>query len=171
MRAIYSKAPVQFKGDLHLLNPALFKKLISNGSMAASSALEALPRILCKIQLRRFLGMEIETVGGETIIIGADIPAFEIRTVECDAELYNMALYEAAFRTIAPTLKCNYGPNDKQTDDSEVGGKFDMSIYRRLRHLAFSYSLEDLFLHQAHREGNLASDIRTWREKPGGGLF
>ena len=170
MRGIYSNAPIQFEGDLHLLNPSLFTKLISNGSMSSASALEALPRILAKIQLRRFLGMEMETLDGAVITIGSEIPPARIRTIECDLDLNAMAIYQMMFSALAPRLKTGSEPNDKSSE-LELGGKFDMAVYRRLRHSAFSYALEDLFqATTAQREGNLASDIAKWREKPGSGL-
>lgn len=69
-----------------------------------------------------------------TIELG--IPPFQVRTIECDMDLEMMCITAQGLKTV--------GSTEFKTSE-EVDGKFDIAIYRRLRHSAFSYGLEDLY--------------------------
>jgi superfamily II DNA/RNA helicase len=169
---VYRSSPIDAHNDLHLLDPQLYARLFSMGHISPEASLIALPRILNKIQLRRMMGASMETLDGETVVIGAQIPPYVIRTIEVKMTPLQMAQYVKFHTSLVGKLRKPPAQEMSQEQIHEVGGRFDMKTYRRLRHLAFSLSLEHLAQStSATREGNLARDIAGWRGKPGGGLI
>ena len=168
---VYRSSPLDADEDLHLLNPTLFGRLFSQGMMSAEASLASLPRIMRKLQLRRVKGAKMDIGNGNTIIIGANIPSYSIKTIEVPMTPIQLARYEAIHTDLVKDLRSNSSQPKSAEEEREVGGRFNMQIYRRLRHASLSVALE--YLHRATRvkkEGNLAVDIAEWRGKPGGGL-
>src|SRR5437667_1178504 len=83
-----------------------------------------------------------------------------------------MAQYVRFHTLLASKLQKPPAEEMSQELTHKVGGRFDMKMHRRLRHLAFSLSLEDMARStSATKEGNLARDIAGWRGKQGSGLM
>jgi hypothetical protein len=64
--------------------------------------------------------------------------------------------------------KCVKRGGAATADSSELGGRYDMALYRRLCQASVSLALERLHIStSAKREGNLSADFENWRSQSG----
>jgi hypothetical protein len=121
------------------------------------------------MQLRRTVGHKVYGYGGESIIIGADIPACRVKTVECQMTASQLKEYKDVHDRLAAHLK-QPGNAAQTSSTDEVGGQFDMTVYRRLCHLSVSLGLERMFVAAKAKSGNLDRDIAKWKGISGLGI-
>lgn len=109
---------------------------------------------------------------GKTIVIGAEIPPYRIKTIEVVMSTVQQKKYVDIHKSLTGNLRRGGAVvvTDQQAED--MGGCYDMRVYRRLRHASFAFGLENLYRSTAtKREGNLARDIAKWKATPGGDLM
>ncbi|WEW60075.1 hypothetical protein PRK78_005559 [Emydomyces testavorans] len=170
---VYEKSIVSDHHHLHLLNPDLSARTFVSGALEPTTGLTVLPRILNKIQLRRTMGSRMD-LGPElgSITIGNQIPSYRVRTIDCPMTPIQLSQYINIHSSLVADLKSGkVNQSAESNDQTYEAGRFDMKIYRRLRHASFSFALDYLYRSATVKnEGNLATDIQKWRKTRGGGL-
>lgn len=159
------------KGDLHLLDPELFRRTFSHGNLSVEDSWIVLPRILRKLRLRRSIGSRMR-VQGNAIVIGAQIPSYGVKTVEVVMSKVHQMEYVNIHRSLTADLRREEAGSvtDEQTKD--MGGRYDTRVYQRLRHASFAFGLEHLYRSTVIKgKSKLAKDMAKWKMKPGGELI
>lgn len=155
-RSLGKRFEEQFHGDFfeipeeehvqfcRALNPRKFF-LLTNGAMATedmSVGMDVVPLPTAMTTMRRVMHETIE-VNGKTIELGADIPHYEITTVELEMGSYEAGLYNYVHYNETQAKTGFPGGDD---DDDETGNaRFITPPRRRLLYAAFNPVLDNLW--------------------------
>ena len=143
-----------------LLHPSSFWKMShppGGTQMDALTASKVLPPILRQIQLRRAMG-DAMIVNGEEVMIGQDIPPYEIVTVELRLSAAQKDFYKLTHGRLVGILGKGL---DKETQE----GRMNMTAHRTLCHAVADGRLSIMEKRLASRDGLNVGTLNTWHDQ------
>ena len=106
------------------------------------------------------MGSLICTVNEEEIVIEYKISLYHIRVIDIKMTPAQQAEYVKIHTFLIHKLCKTLSEQVSKKNAHEIGGRFDMKIYRQLRHTSFSLALEHLAVAtSATKKRNLVNDI------------
>jgi SNF2 family DNA or RNA helicase len=161
------------------LEPSNFKTLaMASAPMSAESAQIVLPAILKQIQLRRTMASFIDLENGlDPIRIGAEIPPYEVVTVELQMNATQARMYDAAYNRHRPLgnamdflqdalLADNESTKRKKKGKATVAQRAPFIAHRRLMHMGTSIHLEKL-VEKIKAKRAMVKNVTQWHDKDG----
>ncbi|KAI1936668.1 hypothetical protein LOZ57_006735 [Ophidiomyces ophidiicola] len=147
--SVYADVNINNNMDLHILDSELFMSICHNGAIDSSAAFVVLPHILSKIQLHHIMGLQMDLDDScGMITIGAQIPVYRTRTIDCVMNNIQLAEYVKLHSTLVRNLKSGRVPASDVTTAAtaeEIEGHFDMSLYYHLHQTSLCSELKQLF--------------------------
>ncbi|KAI2078870.1 hypothetical protein LOZ36_006788 [Ophidiomyces ophidiicola] len=102
--SVYADVNINNNMDLHILDSELFMSICHNDVIDSSAAFVVLPHILSKSQLHHIMGLQMDLDDScGVIIIGAQIPVYRTRTIDCVMNNIQLAEYVKLHSTLATT--------------------------------------------------------------------
>ncbi|KFY94676.1 hypothetical protein V498_03777 [Pseudogymnoascus sp. VKM F-4517 (FW-2822)] len=120
---------LELPSRVKFLNPATFRMIVASElQLGTATAAAILPIILSTIQLRRVEG-GVVVVGGENIVIRADIPRYRIQTVELGMDVLQAEAYSSIHEATLTDVRRAGGEVEI---GSTKGSPMGMAVHRRL---------------------------------------
>lgn len=155
----FNDVNLELPSRVKFLNPWTFKKIVASElQLGTATAAAVLPIILSTIQLRRVKG-GVVVVGGENIVIGADIPRYRIQTVELGMDVLQAEAYSNIHEATLADVRRAGGEVEI---GSAKGSPMGMAVHRRLCFAAFSIGLDGFF-----RSARVTTaKVAEWSDRP-----
>ena len=138
------------------LSSSNFRKFVPPGAHVDTVvASRIFPAIFLLVVLRRIKGESID-LGEHSIVIGGDVPRYNITTVELQMDTTQRKLYNQVHGRYKFTLSGGRGQNGESNDD----GRINMASHRLLSHATLNVELDKF-----SGKGTTVQAVDKWHEK------